>query len=549
MDERVRLADLAALSRRLAGTRSRLERLRLVGAFLRDVPPHERAPTARLLAGRPFASGDARQLQVSGAGLARILARVVGHAISHHEAVDAADAVERTFVAARSGTDPRLTLDEAVQALEGVAARTGRGARAARDAILVPLFERASAAEAGFLTKVILGDMRQGAGEGLVLEAVARATGRSAESIRRAAMVVGDVGEAVRLAFELDEELPLQPRMFSPLKPMLAQTAPDLATTWRQTGGPAALEFKLDGARVQIHAEGGTVRLFSRRLHDVTASLPDIAGAVAGWIGGRRAILEGEAIALWPSGHPRPFQDLLQRYRRIRDVEEALRDVPVQLFLFDLLLDGQDVLLATPYAERWARLEALGPVPRVPRLVPASLEQAQVFYAQALHAGHEGLMIKRLDSPYTPGRRGGSWLKLKRVNTLDLVIVAADWGYGRRHGWLSNYHLAARDEPSGEYRPVGKTFKGLSDAEFEAITARLLAAQRRQEGGTVYVDPEIVVEVAYSDLQRSRLYPDGMALRFARITRIREDKAPAEVDTVQAMRRLFEPQGRMGRTP
>jgi DNA ligase-1 len=214
--------------------------------------------------------------------------------------------------------------------------------------------------------------------------------------------------------------------------------------------------------------------------------------------------------------------------------------VPLRLFLFDLLLEGEEPLFGRPYAERWARLATLCHGLRlVPRLLPAGLDDARAFYRQALTAGHEGIMLKRLDGAYTPGTRGGSWLKLKRVTTLDLVIIAADYGYGRRHGWLSNYHLAARDEETGGLRPVGKTFKGLTDAQFRDMTARLLALRRGQEGGTVLVEPAVVVEVAYSDLQRSALYPDGMALRFARITRIRDDKRPAEADTIQTLRRRF----------
>jgi len=321
---------------------------------------------------------------------------------------------------------------------------------------------------------------------------------------------------------------------------MLAQTAASLEEAWQAARQPFALEYKLDGARIQIHAEGGEVRLFSRRLHDVTRSLPDVAAEVREAVGRRRLILEGEVIAVEPSGRPRPFQELLQRYRRLREVEEALTGVPVRLFLFDLLLEGQEPLLAATYEARWRRLAgARGSLRLVPRIVPLSLDAARAFTRAALGAGHEGVVLKRLDSPYTPGMRGGHWRKLKRIATLDLVITAADYGYGRRHGWLSNYHLAARDEASGEYRPVGKTFKGLTDAEFREMTERLLARKRGQEGGTVFVEPSVVVEVAYSDLQRSGLYPDGMALRFARLARIRDDKTPAEADTIQTMQRLF----------
>jgi DNA ligase-1 len=541
------VADLAALSERLAATRGRLEVLGLLGAFLRALPPPDRALAARLLIGRPLPAGDPRKLDVSGASVWRAVSAVVGEAVAGTsvwaDAVDFAEAVARVFAAAsREPAGPPLTLDDVADAVTALAAQSGKGARVRREQVLRQLFQRASPSAARFLAKTLLGDMRHGASEGVLLEAVARAVGAPGETVRRAAMLRGDPGEVVRLAFEGGAEAlgALSLRPLVPVKPMLAQTAESLEAAWQSGPGSRALEYKLDGARIQIHAAGGEVRLFSRRLHDVTGSLPEVASEVRRALGARSVILEGEVIAVGPSGRPRPFQDLLQRYRRLRDVEEALTGVPVRLFLFDLIFEDGEPLLSAPYAERWRRLERVGPSLRlVPRRLPRRLAEAQAFYREALEAGHEGVMLKRLDSPYVPGMRGGHWMKLKRVTTLDLVVAAADYGYGRRHGWLSNYHLAARDEATGEFRPVGKTFKGLTDEEFRHMTARLLELQRGREGGTVFVEPRIVVEVAYSDLQKSRLYPDGMALRFARIIRIRDDKQPAEADTIQALRRQF----------
>jgi DNA ligase-1 len=388
--------------------------------------------------------------------------------------------------------------------------------------------------------------MRHGVSQGILLEAVARATALPPDSIRRAAMFLGDVGELTQRAFEegINGLTGLTPRLFHPLKPMLAQTAHTLEEAWSSAPGALALEFKLDGARIQVHLDRDGVRLFSRRLHDVTESLPEIAAEIRGAVTTRRAILEGEVVAMDASGQVRPFQDLLQRYRRIHAVDSVQREVPLRLFLFDVLLEGDTLALDRPYEERWRLLDKVhGGIPLVPRCVPQVLAEAEGFWQEAVAAGHEGVMVKRLDSPYTPGIRGGAWLKLKRANRLDLVIVAADYGYGRRHGWLSNYHLAARDEETGEFRPVGKTFKGLTDEEFRSMTARLLVLQRREEGGTVWVDPRVMVEVQYSDIQKSPSYPDGMALRFARIARVRDDKTPADADTIQFMRRLFERQG------
>ncbi|UCC64766.1 MAG: ATP-dependent DNA ligase, partial [Anaerolineae bacterium] len=325
--------------------------------------------------------------------------------------------------------------------------------------------------------------------------------------------------------------------------PMLAQTAQNLAEAFERYQGRVALEYKLDGARVQIHRRGDEVRVYSRHLADVTASLPDVVAEVKERLAAEEAILEGEAVAVDAQGRPLPFQHLMRRFRRKRAVAATVQEIPVQLFLFDALyVDGRS-LVDAPYRERWAALEgAAGGLTLVRRLIPQSAEGGQAFAEAAYRDGHEGVMAKDLDSAYTPGVRGKSWLKLKHVISLDLVVVAADWGYGRRHGWLSNYHLAARDEGSGEYLAVGKTFKGLTDAEFQAMTARLLELERSRKGGTVYVQPQVVVEVLFNEIQASSQYRSGLALRFARISRIRDDKAPAEADTLQTLRQLYDQQ-------
>ncbi len=553
----MRLVDLAELSEKLERTKSRLELMRLVGDFLRALSPDDCALAARLVVGQPFPEGDPRRLDVSGATFWRAACAIAGPSVPAEslwgQVVDFGQAVERLFQeSGRQPGIPGFSLQEVAHTFDLLAAQRGRGARREREALLTQILGRASSSEAKFLAKCVLGDMRHGVNQGLLLEAVARATGVPADEVRRAAMFLGDVGEVARRAFEKGKDAftGLSPRLFHPLKPMLAQTAHTLGEAWASAPGRLALEFKLDGARVQVHLDRDEVRLFSRRLHDVTGSLPDIAAEVRGSAKTRRAILEGEVVAVDPSGRVRPFQDLLQRYRRMHKVETVQRDVPLRLFLFDFLLEEDRLLLDLPYEERWRRLEAVhGGIPLVPRCVPQVLAEAEGFWQEALAAGHEGIMLKQLESRYVPGTRGSGWLKLKRANGLDLVIVAADYGYGRRHGWLSNYHLAARDEETGEFRPVGKTFKGLTDAEFRGMTARLLALKRHEEAGTVWVDPRVVVEVQYSDLQKSGLYPDGMALRFARIARIRDDKTPADADTLQLMRRLFERQAEKGARP
>jgi DNA ligase-1 len=324
---------------------------------------------------------------------------------------------------------------------------------------------------------------------------------------------------------------------------MLAETADSVAEAFEAAGGSLALEYKLDGARVQIHKNGKQVRIFSRNLNEVTESLPEVAEQVRHHLQARQAILDGEVIAVDAEGRPRPFQEVLRRFRRVHEIDELTADQPVRLSLFDVLYRDGKRLLDRPYAVRWKVLEQIGgPISRVARCVPASVAEGDAFARQAREAGHEGVMAKRLDSPYTPGVRGKLWFKIKHALTLDLVIVAADWGYGRRHGWLSNYHLAARDEETGEFWEVGKTFKGLTDAEFAEMTARLQKLKRKESRSTVTVRPEVVVEVTFNELQRSRAYPSGMALRFARIARLRPDKRADQADTIQTLRVLFERQ-------
>jgi DNA ligase-1 len=332
-------------------------------------------------------------------------------------------------------------------------------------------------------------------------------------------------------------------RLFRPIKPMLAQTAQELAEPFERYEGRVALEYKLDGARVQIHRQGDEVRIYSRHLADVTASLPDVVAEVRGKLAATEAILEGEAVAVDARGRPLPFQHLMRRFRRKHDVEAVVKEIPVQLYLFDLLYAGGRSLIDNPAQERWTALErAAGGLALVERLVPATVAAGEAFAEAARRAGHEGVMAKHLDSAYNPGVRGKSWFKLKHVISLDLVVVAADWGYGRRHGWLSNYHLAVRDDDSGEYAVVGKTFKGLTDAEFQAMTERLLGLERSRQGSTVFVQPGVVVEVLFNEIQASSQYASGLALRFARISRIRDEKPPAEADTLQTLRQLYDQQ-------
>jgi DNA ligase-1 len=331
-------------------------------------------------------------------------------------------------------------------------------------------------------------------------------------------------------------------RLLSPVAPMLASPAGDVEEAIERLG-EAAFEYKLDGARLQVHRAGDEVRVFTRQLQDVTERVPEVVEwALA--LPAREAVVEGEALALRPDGRPRPFQETMRRLGRSKDVEAARRAVPLSSFYFDALyLEGDGPLVSLPYSERVLRLRRLvDPASLLPRVVTREPEEAGRFFEQALAAGHEGLMAKSLDAPYAAGQRGFHWLKLKPAHTLDLVILAVERGSGRRSRWLSNLHLGARDAESGQFVMLGKTFKGLTDAMLEWQTETLSSLQVSTDGWTVHVRPELVAEIAFADVQDSPRYPAGLALRFARVKRYRTDKTAGEADTIQAVRAIFERQ-------
>jgi len=545
-------AKLAHLGQQLERTSKRRDLTALLADFLRDLSPDEIPPAVRLTIGQVFPEWDGRTLNVSWKAAMAVVDGLIDappdvrDAVSA-QAVDGGEAVRLLLERARRQPPkpPPLTILEVFDAFEKIAGAAGRGSRARKEALIRELLVRATPVEAKYLAKVIYQEMRHGVSEGIMLEGIAKAAGVKTRLVRRANQLWGDVGEVASVALT-EGEAGLRKaslRLFRPIKPMLAQTAENLAEPFERYEGRVALEYKLDGARVQIHRQGDRVRVYSRHLTDVTASLPDVAAEVGGKLAAAEAILEGEAVAVDVQGRPLPFQHLMRRFRRKHAVAATVEEIPVQLHLFDLLYaDGQS-LLDAPSKDRWAALErAAGGLNLVQRLVPDTIEEGEAFAEAAYRDGHEGVMAKDLGSAYTPGARGKSWLKLKHIISLDLVIVAADWGYGRRHGWLSNYHLAARDAETGDYQVVGKTFKGPTDAEFQAMTERLLALERSREGGTVFVRPEVVVEVLFNEIQASSQYASGLALRFARIFRVREDKPAAEADTIQTLRQLYDQQ-------
>lgn len=538
--------DLAQLCQSLGQTHSRLQIARMAGDFLASIDAAQAEIAARFMVGRALAQGEAAKLNLSGRALWRVASELAGSGEGGEEifaaAVDFGEAVEMVMRGRSEQPAPTLTIAEVGRRFAEIAAIEGQSSRRRKLEALRDLMARAGVLEARLLAKIVIGEMRHGINEGMMLEALAHMARRPVEEVRRLHMVEGDVG---RVAAILRGAPPPAPRAAGargrPLRPMLAQPAQDVAEALAILGPHFALEHKLDGARVQIHRDGGQTRIFSRRLNEITPSLPEVVELAAG-LGRRSTILDGEVIAVDAGGRPLAFQELMRRFRRIHEVERLRAAQPVRLFVFDLLaLDGE-LLIDQPYHQRVGALAELGGgggLELVGRALPRSLQEAERFYAEAIAQGYEGVVAKALESRYTPGARGSGWLKIKHAKTLDLVIVAADWGYGRRHGWLSNYHLAARGGRAGEFVRVGKTFKGLSDEQFREITERLLALKIDERAGTVVVRPQIVVEVAYSDIQRSSQYQGAMALRFARIVRIRDDKPAEEADTIAAMEAEF----------
>ena len=523
----VRLVDLTHV---LASTTKRLEKRAALASFLRSLRREEVAPAVYLVIGRVFAEADARALNVGWATLKKALQGTR----------------QSTLV-----REPLAILDVS-GAFAQIAEVHGPDSTKIRRRILESLLGRASDDERDVILRNVFGEMRIGVNEGVMLEGIADAANVDADVVRTTNMFLGDLGLVAEIAL-FEEAEGLRSRglhLLAPMKPMLAEMAEDLDRVIAEHGGQTAIEHKLDGARIQIHRVDDRVRVFSRRLTDVTGSLPEIV-AIARLLQARAFLLEGEVVATDHEGKPLPFQDLMRRFRRVHNLDAAQEEIPLKLFLFDLLhLDGR-TLIDEPYRVRWELLERL--VPRdllTARRIVRTKEEIESFLQEALEAGHEGLMAKHLDAPYSVGKRGKKWFKIKPADHLDLAIVAAEWGSGRREGWLSNYWLAVRDDRTGEFQMIGKTFKGLTDAEFEAMTERLRGLATSEERWGFHVRPAVVVEVAYNEIQRSPHYPSGFALRFARIVRIRDDKAPVDVDTYARLKDLYAKQfERKGRGP
>ncbi len=563
----VLLSDLVRTSEAVSLASGRRVKIDEIAGLLRRAAPDE-IPVAVA-----FLSGELRQRQIG-----------VGYAALGGLLREAGPPAPGTY---SPGTQP-LTLAETDSVFAAIGATTGPGSQAERRRLLGSLFAGATPAEQSFLTRLLAGELHQGALEGVMTEAVARAAGVDAGEVRRALLLGGSlpaVAEAAlsaasatrqeQAAADQDqaEQAPAKQdrattaagddaaaaaalaalRAFRlevgrPLRPMLAASAPAVAAAFDRVS-PAAAEWKIDGIRIQVHRQGPRVRVFTRTLDDITARLPEITRAVLA-SPAETLVLDGEAIALDPAGRAQPFQVTASRTGTQAAPGQEGADVPLTPFFFDLLhLDGRD-LIDEPATIRHALMaEVLPEDLRVPRLVTGDVAEAEAFFADAVARGHEGVVVKSLDAPYAAGRRGGDWIKVKPRHTLDLVVLAAEWGHGRRRGWLSNLHLGARD-PAGGFVMLGKTFKGLTDEMLRWQTARFLDLAeppgQRPGGdlsdarGVLRVRPEMVVEIAFDGVQASPRYPGGLALRFARVLRYRPDKQAAEADTIDAVRAIWE---------
>ena len=509
----MKLAALVATSSEVGATSRRLEKTAKLAALLGELSGDEVAIAVGFLIGWP------RQGKIG-----------IGWAM----------ATEAREVSAAS--EPTLQLGDVDEIFSALQQATGKGSTARRRELLTGLFSRATAEEQQFLASLVIGEVRHGALEGVLLDAVAKAANVAPEKLRRAVMLAGDLGSVAGAVIAggdaaLAALASYRLELFRPVQPMLADSADDVTEAMQTAGGGrVAIEWKLDGARIQVHRDSDRVAIYTRNLNDVTARLPEVVELVLS-LNARELILDGEVIALATDGRPLSFQDTMRRFGRRLDIDTLRAELPLTAFFFDVLLHDREETLDRPLEERLSLLEGVLPnAARVPRVITDSDDEARRFQAGALERGHEGVLVKSLAASYAAGRRGSAWVKVKTARTLDLVVLAVEWGSGRRQGWLSNLHLGARDPATGGFVMLGKTFKGMTDELLEWQTKELQARETHREGHIVYVRPELVVEIAFNEVQRSSQYPGGVALRFARVKGYRPDKRVEEADTIDAVR-------------
>ncbi len=506
----MKLAELVACSGRVAGTRSRNAKTEQLAACVAQLGADEVA------IGVGYLSGEMRQGRIG-----------LGYA-----------AVYKTELPA-AASEATLTLGEVDAALTRIQQVSGKGSGNERTRLYGQLMARATGAEQQFLRQLLVGELRQGALAGLLVDAIAKAAEVDAALVRRAAMLSGDLGAVARAAlYEGRAALAaFRLQLFRPIEPMLAQVCDDPDEAMQRLE-EAVLDFKLDGARIQVHKRGDDVAVYTRNLREVTPAVPEVVERVR-QIDAGELVLDGEVIAMQPDGTPHPFQTTMRRFGRKLDVARLRQELPLSGYFFDVLQVDGETLIDAPTRLRLERLSQLVPAESVmPRLITADAAAAEAFLDDALRLGHEGIMAKSPSAPYAAGSRGADWLKIKPAHTLDLVVLAAEWGSGRRQGWLSNIHLGARN-PDGSFTMLGKTFKGMTDETLRWQTETFQQLAIGSEGHVVHIRPEIVVEIAFADIQASPRYPGGYALRLARVKRYRPDKRAAEADTIATIEEIY----------
>ncbi len=513
--------EFSRVCREIENVSSRNRKIFLLSDFLIKVLPQELPIVSRFFANKIFPEYSNLNLDIGGATVWKVLKSLEGQITLFKS--------------------EKITILDVYNYLRKIAESSGEGSRKRKEMLFRSLISRLSEIERTYLLRLIFGELRIGVSEGLVLESIGNMSGIPLEKIRRAYMLLSDIGEvaykAIIEGYKGIEKVTLV--LFRPIRPMLADMAYSIREIFKEHEGKTTLEFKYDGIRVQVHKSGRKIKVFSRRLNEISESVPDIIDIVLENTRADSLVLDGEVIGI-RDGKPISFQDIIKRLRRQRDFYSYLRNIPLKVYFFDVMFYNGKMIIDKSYAERWSLLSKILPEELLAtRIVTDDIRVAKSFYEKAIEYGHEGIIAKKLDSFYEPGKRGKKWLKLKSVDTIDCVILAAEWGHGRRIRWLSDYHLGVYDDEKGRFVVVGKTFKGLTDEEFEEMTRRLLELKVYEEGNIVYVQPRIVVEVAYSEIQKSPKYDSGFALRFARITRIRFDKSSYEVTSLRELQERF----------
>ena len=547
---------LADLGESLEKVSKRNVMVDLVANFLVQLDIDEIKPATAMIVGLPFSEIDPKTLEVSWSTIISVLKDLVSLDKEELESFfgesgDLGSTVKTVLEEKKVNRQSTLlqnslTILEVKRTFDSLAQIKGSGSKKQKKRLVRALLGNASSLEAKYLVKIFINEMRTGFHRGLMEKAISKAFDVSEENVRKASMVIGDLTEVAFIAKSQGKNglLNIGIQLFRPLRPMLAQTADSVKEVLTEHEGESAFEYKLDGIRVQVHVSDNVVKIFSRSLKDVTGSFPDLVFLIKNMIKQDNIILDGEVIAVGKEGNPLPFQHLMRRFRRIHKVEEKIEFIPAKILFFDLLFLDRKSLIDESYVVRRTKLEEIVDHKFVVnQKVISNRNEAEVFLKEAIERGHEGLVAKKLSSLYSPGVRGKTWFKIKLIlEPLDLVIVAAEFGYGRRHNWLSNYYLAAKNPESNDFLVVGKTFKGLSDDEIIEMTKKLKQITIRKEGRRVIVQPLIVVEVAYNEIQESPKYRSKMALRFARITKIREDKTPNGADTINRIKEIYQKQ-------